>query len=460
MNRRRALQTIGGSALAMPLLASSCTRTPGLAPSAAGATSPAGKASVLDADGLVGGRSLEALHERYMYDLFEDFLPFMEEEVIDHRYGGFMCNADRAGRQVDTDKLIRYEGRGIWVYAYLYRTLAPEEKYLEVARKSLEFILPHEPEGDLLWPSRYTREGEALAPPGDHNNQMYDDLFVAEGLAEYARATGEMEHWDHAKQIILKALRIYDHPEYAPRKFFGYFVEEVPPLPGCRILGVPMVLTRVTNQMLEVREDPELLAISDRAIDEVFNYFHNPEFDLLGEILNHDLSRPPSPLRDLAYTGHGIETLWMILFEAHRRRDKELFLKTAAMMRRHIEVSWDYVYGGWFLGCRHVDDHEWMLRKTLFVQEEALIGLLFVVEHLGSEWAKDWFREGYELVLDKYPLKPHGYPIWDLNPDRKFTFVEEYFRIGNYHHPRHLMLNIEMIRRMMDRNARVSNDFA
>lgn len=129
------------------------------------------------------------------------------------------------------------------------------------------------------------------------------------------------------------------------------------------------------------------------------------------------------------------------------------------MFKRHIEVSWDYVYGGWFLGCRHVDENEWMLRKVLFVQEEALIGLLFIIEHLGAEWAKDWFREGYELVIDKYPLKPHGYSIWDLNPDRKFTFVKDYHRIGNYHHPRHLMLNIEMIRRMMDRNARVSGDF-
>jgi hypothetical protein len=34
---------------------------------------------------------LRQLRRQYEYDLYEDFLPFMEKFVIDHEHGGFMC---------------------------------------------------------------------------------------------------------------------------------------------------------------------------------------------------------------------------------------------------------------------------------------------------------------------------------------------------------------------------------
>ncbi|MCP5117846.1 MAG: hypothetical protein GY953_44065, partial [bacterium] len=39
--------------------------------------------------------TLEELRDQYRRDLFGDFLPFMEKYVIDHEYGGFLCNTDR-----------------------------------------------------------------------------------------------------------------------------------------------------------------------------------------------------------------------------------------------------------------------------------------------------------------------------------------------------------------------------
>ena len=43
----------------------------------------------------------------------------MEKYVIDHVYGGFMCNTDRDGTNITQDKNTWYEGRGIWVYSFL-----------------------------------------------------------------------------------------------------------------------------------------------------------------------------------------------------------------------------------------------------------------------------------------------------------------------------------------------------
>ena len=92
-------------------------------------------------------------------------------------------------------------------------------------------------------------------------------------------------------------------------------------------------------------------------------------------------------------------------------------------------------------------------------QEEVLIGTLFLIEHTGDQWAKDMFAKMYDYVIDKYPLKQYGYPLWILGADRKVTFEEHYTRVGNFHHPRHLMLNILSLERMIEKGGEVSGVF-
>src|SRR5215471_8360231 len=69
----------------------------------------------------------EKLRTQYRHDLFDDFLPFMDRHVIDHDYGGFMCNTDRDGTNLSQGKTAWYEGRGIWVYSFLYNHFAKEK---------------------------------------------------------------------------------------------------------------------------------------------------------------------------------------------------------------------------------------------------------------------------------------------------------------------------------------------
>ena len=176
--------------------------------------------------------------------------------------------------------------------------------------------------------------------------------------------------------------------------------------------------------MLGFRDDPDVRAVNDRCVEAIMKYHFNPEFDLINEIINHDMSRPDNEIAQLSYTGHAIETLWMVLYEAVRRKDKELFFTAAEWFRRHVEVAWDDVYGGVFSGLKHVDNNEWITRKVLWAQEEVLIGMLFIIEHTGEQWAKDWFGKMLGYVLDKYPLKQYGYSIWILAADRKVTFEE------------------------------------
>jgi len=416
--------------------------------------------------GKLAGLSLEKLRDLYRHYLFEDFLPFMDKYVIDHQYGGFMCNTDLKGVNLSTTKDTWFEGRGIWVYSFLYNNFGKQEKHLGVARKSLEFILKLQPSGENLWPRRFTREGNPLTPPA---TEIYGDLFVAEGLAEYSRATGEQKYWDLAKEIILKCLRIYDRPDYEPNIVASYGGPKPFPFPGARIQGVSMVLIRIISQMLPRRADTELEKILSRSVDAVLNDHYNPAFQLNNELLNHDYSRPTNELSQFVYTGHSIETLWMVLYEAVRTKSRKLFDAAAEHFQRHVEVAWDDVYGGVFRSLNNVDQNLWSVDKVLWAQEEVLIGTLCMVEHTGAPWARDMFGKMFTYVQDKYPLQRHGYPLWIISADRKVTFeanrpVGPSFpqgqRVENYHHPRLLMLNLLSLDRMIRRGGTAPALFA
>lgn len=394
---------------------------------------------------------LKQLRDDYRRDLFEDFLPFIDRYVIDHELGGFMCNCDYDGTRINDNKLSWFEGRGTWVYAFLYNNLAREQKYLDVARKSLEFVMRAKPEGeDELWPKELTRDGKPLSSA---DGEVYGDLFIAEGLAEFSKATGEKRYWDEAKKLVLKCVRLYDRDDYRPVIGQTYLGKNARPFPGARIQGVWMVLIRVITQMLQMRADAELEKIASRCIDAVVNHHYNPEFGLNNELLKHDLSRPANEYSQLVYTGHCIETLWMLLLEAQRLKNTALFNTLTERFRRHVDVAWDDVYGGVFRNLMNVNENVWTLDKVLWAQEEVLIGSLLIFEQTGAGWAREMFDRTYKYVRETYPLKKYGSPLWMYAGNRKVEFEDfktRPKRVENYHHPRHLMLNILALNRMIN----------
>ncbi len=136
----------------------------------------------------IAGRTIEELREQCRYDLFDDFLPFVERFVVDRDHGGFMTAVARDGSRVSTDKTLADTAHGLWIYSFLVRNIDRSDKYTEIARKALTFLRRDKPVGDLLWPERFSRDGRAKAkpdPPG------LGDLAAANALQEFARAAGQ-----------------------------------------------------------------------------------------------------------------------------------------------------------------------------------------------------------------------------------------------------------------------------
>src|SRR5690625_903555 len=94
----------------------------------------------------LAGMPLEKLRDKYKNELFNRFLPNMNQFAIDHEYGGVMCNLDvRTGELSNDEKRSWFVGRGLWVYSWLYNHIEQNEQYLEIARKSKDLALKVRP---------------------------------------------------------------------------------------------------------------------------------------------------------------------------------------------------------------------------------------------------------------------------------------------------------------------------
>lgn len=393
----------------------------------------------------LGGKTLEEHRQKYRADLFDRFLPYMDDTVIDHELGGFMCAVNiETGERESDDKRAWYEGRGMWVYSFLYNNVEADPRYLEIARKSKDFILPLEPDNGAFYATSFSRTGEPLTGPGD----IYGNLFVAEGLAEYAKASGEMEYYDKATEMILYCFDRYEDSSYVFRDNMG--------LSDTRVVGHWMIFLRLITQMLRYRDNADLEQIADRAIEAILELHMDPEYNLHNEYRRHDYSKPDGEYHDYCNTGHSIETFWMLMDEAARRRDASLFEAAKDGFQRHMAVAKDRVYDGYFFELRDVNDYDWTVRKVLWEHEEILIGTLLIAEHTGDTWAKETFAD-----LDEYVRKTFtrpGYRFWASGGNRRLTELNM-VRAEHYHHPRHLMLNLLAIERLIERNGEPTGIF-
>jgi N-acylglucosamine 2-epimerase len=409
-----------------------------------------GKKPFITPDCRLAGMELAELLDRFQCDFFERFTPFFLEHMVDYENGGFFPYTELDGRsRSGSTKRVWWIGRGIWAVSFLYNHLDRHQRFIDIADKAAAILLKNKPSGDDFWPTPLEHSG---IPADSQAPSLYEDMFAAEGLAELAEATGDSSLRKLAKETVLKCMRRYDSPEYEYSSTYGL---DIQPLAAPRIVGHWMVFLNTSSKMLRYEDDNELRAICDRCIDALFTYHLNPEFDLLNEIIHHDLSRPDNGFEQFSYTSHALETFWMVMWEAERCNNPHMFLKAAHLFKRHVQVSWDDVYGGIFPGVEHVLSNRWQLDKQMWAQVEVLVGCLMLVEHTGDSWAADMFVRMYRYFQVKYSLEEKGCPLWLLGGDRTLATKREGTG-GYYHNARWLMLSILMLERMVERDGKVS----
>jgi N-acylglucosamine 2-epimerase len=403
----------------------------------------------------LAGMSLAELRDDYRRRLFEEYLPFWHKGAFDNELGGFICHLNDDGSPVDDEKNIWFQGRAVWVYSYLYNNFGKDLRYLKIAEKTRDFMVTHMHAGNGKWYERVHRDGTVIEAEG---KSVFGALFAANGLAEFYKATGREEDLRLVKETLRASLQTYDDPNYQ-----GVFLPDGLKFAGIRSQGHSMVILRLLSQLLAHHPDPELERLAGREVELIMNRFYNPEYGIANEYLDHDYSRIPG-FEDQMFTGHSIETIWMVMFEALRKKDRDLFEAAGKRLRRYIELSWDYVFGGLGTGDFFVFGSPGRQQgtdfsvKTMWHQCEAMLGCMTMLEYTGEHWAAEWYERIRDFTLSTVADNDIG--VWDQAVDRVGKKIprKEYHpkRKGNFHQPRYMMLNIESLERMMANNGQLT----
>jgi N-acylglucosamine 2-epimerase len=394
------------------------------------------------------------LQTRYRNDLFNVMLPFWDRFGVDHEFGGVMHGLDYDGTPAHSDKLLWFQGRAIWVYSYLYNNFGKDPRHLQIAAKTREFVLRHAPQPDGWWAESLARDGRVLR---GFQGDLYGMYFVAEGLQEYAWAAGHEESHQKALELLKKLHLHVESP--------GVMIPGTPAA-GVRPQGLWMVNLNIATQILRRWKDPGVEALAQQAVDAVISRHYNPDIGLNNENLNFDFTRPAGE-ESKSLLGHSIETLWMVMDEALRKGDVTLWNLCAERIRRHIEVGWDWVYGGlsqwvnvdrgdytWPVEQPVGTDLEFRFRgeyhymKTLWSLNEIMVACLNIFERTGAEWAARFFGMAQAVVDERFSRKKHGQPGCMLFAGRRMIQQPHVSRQDNYHPPRQLMLNLLALDRM------------
>lgn len=406
----------------------------------------------------IAGLTLKELRNDYHDRLFNRYLPFWEKEGIDKEHGGFMCILNDDGTVADDDKYCWYQGRGLWVYSFLYNNFGKDKHFLDIATKARDFIVKYMKAGNGTWNERVYRDGRVKEGVGPN---VYGWLFIAAGLAEYYKATGNDEDYKMVLETIWATLRAYDNPQYKGSENNGGYPADMD-FTGFRAQGHSMVFIWMLTQILSFKKNIKLEDLAAEHVSYIMKGFTHPYLLITNEYLQHDYSRIPG-FEDYMYTGHSLETQWIVMFEAIRQGDRELFTTCKNLIRRYITMCWDYIFEGFGDGHFYVFDGPDRTRaklygaKSMWSHTEILLTTLHILEYTGEVWALEWYERTRAYALKHYDT-PYG--VWRQAVDRFGNDVQRegipVKRKDNFHPPRYMMYNLLCLDRMIKNEGKLS----
>ena len=411
----------------------------------------------------LAGLSLEELREDYRRRLFDSYIPFWDKGGYDKERGGFMCYLNDDGSVYDDEKPLWFQARAVYIYSMVYNNFGRDSYYLERAVKTRDFMVKHMRVDNGLWYQRVDADGTVKGGVYDDTSGewFYGSMYVAEGLAEFYRATRNSKDLEMLYETTDAALRAYDDPGYSGAWNYGGHPEDMS-FTGFRVQAHSMALIGFLTGLLSHVSDERLEQLVEEHVGLVMNTFFNPELGVAQENLHHDYS-PLAGHEDYMSPGHSVETMWIVMFEALRRKNAPLFIEAGKRFRHYLELGWDYDLEG-FGDLHHwVYDGEGRTRekmygvKSMWSHTELMIGLMLLYEYTGESWAKEWYERVRAYSLQAFDT---DYGVWRQAVDRygrdkkRKTYSAK--RKGNYHYPRYLIFNLLSLDRMIQNGGKTS----
>ena len=380
----------------------------------------------------LGRWTLEELRDYFRKDLFEKRMPAWAKFGIDQRYGGFVSGWRKDGTAAATDKWIGRQGRILWLFSRFAAKAPAGLPFLDAARRAEEALLRNGRDSLGRWHSRLSRDWKVLdaAPSADAG------IGMVLGLGEYARMAVDYDAMRIAQETARSVIEMVLAPHYQPSS------GSRPLEPGTKTMGTwnPM-LGAVTPLADSVRSE-EMGAIARMCVRFILQFHWQRGQGCVMEYLRQDWT--PFPADSLG-SGLGrisgwrsVEAAWLVMAEALRSGKPQVFLDAVELGIGALEACWE---DGPEAGLAEFDDFdarkktpEGMVRSGGALAD-ALVFALTAIEHTHSPAAVRWFDRVFGYLWPKPG-------VWNAADD--------------FHEPRGVMLCLEALERMIDRQGHVS----
>lgn len=378
----------------------------------------------------------------YRDGLLDDTLPFWINHCVDREHGGFLICLDRDGSVLDTDKGMWAQCRFTWLLATLHNTVEPRDEWLALARHGVEFIRRHGFDTDGRMFFHVTRDGR----PVRKRRHVYTETFAAIALAAYARASGEEEAAQQARDLFALVTRYFTTPGLIPPK-------TIPETRPAKAMGPPMITMATAQVLRETIGGDEYDACIDRCISEIESDFLKPELEAVmemvgpnGEIIDHFDGRTLNP-------GHAIEAAWFILHEAKHRGGAPHLVKLGTTMLDWMwQRGWDAEYGGilYFRDVYGLPVQEyWHDMKFWWPQNEAIIATLLAWQLTGDEKYARWHRLAHDWAHEHFADPEYGEWFGYLHRDGRLSVpLKGNLWKGPFHLPRMQLICWKLLEEM------------
>lgn len=378
-------------------------------------------------------------------DFYRDFLlnnvvPFwVNSDLIDSKYGGFITSVDQKGKSYNNDKSVWFQGRCLWTFSKLCNTYGINETWAKAADSGAKFIKDHCIDKDGRMFFIVTQDGKALRK----RRYFYSESFLVVGFAEYYLLRGKKEDLELARKYFKLMYQIYKDPSSDPFKITPKENAEVRNLHSN---AYPMVL--VSSAQTLRRIDKENVAYYDEIIKSIVNdmisLHYKEQYKCVLENVNMDGSILDNPVGRTINPGHSIENSWFLMNYAHLSNDQKLLDEALNILDWSLERGWDKEFGGikYFVDlfdrpCEQLE-HD---MKLWWVHNESLIATLTAYSLTKKQKYLDWFEKLDEYIFSHFPDTKYGEWYGYLHRDGTVSHTQKgSLWKGPYHLPRCLIL--------------------
>ena len=349
---------------------------------------------------------IQELQKFYQDTLFNDVLPFwLNSDLIDKEYGGFITSVDRQGKSYNDDKSVWFQGRCLWTFSKLCNVYGVNEAWASAADSGAKFIKEHCIDEDGRMFFTVTRDGKPLRK----RRYFFSESFLVVGFAEYYLLRRQEEDLQLAVKYFDFMWDMYCDPAADPFKITPKENAEVRPLHSNTN---PMVLVSSAQTLRRITGNTAYYdKIIAKIISDMMTLHYKEDLKCVLETVYVDGSILDNPVGRTINPGHSIENSWFLMNMAIQTGDETLLKQALNILDWSLEIGWDEKYGGIYYfrdvygrPCEQLE-HD---MKLWWVHNEALIATLVAGNLTGDKKYDAWYEKLHDYVFSHFSDKEYG----------------------------------------------------